>query len=78
MSKTPYKQSGEPDRNLTISGLYPALTQEQQADAEYRLLKYLDVVKHIFERICRENPRLLTELERRATLRKKGNLKAKR
>ena len=72
MPKTPYKQSGVIDRELTISDLYPELTHEQQADAEYRLLRYLGVVKHIFERICRESPKLLTELERRATLRRKG------
>lgn len=77
MSQTQRKQIEKPIRDLRISDLYPALAQELQSDAEYRLLKYLGIVKGIFERICRENPKLLTELARRATLRKKRNLKAK-
>lgn len=57
-------------KKITIADLYPELSPEQQADAEYRLLGYLAVVKRIFERICREKPKVLTELERRATLRR--------
>lgn len=60
--------------SITIVDLYPELTPEQQADAEYRLLGYLEIVKRIFERVCREHPHILTELERRAMLRKKENL----
>ena len=56
----------------TIVDLYPDLTPEQQEDAEYRLLGYLAIVKRIFERICRERPGILTEFERRATLRRQG------
>jgi hypothetical protein len=56
---------------MTVADLYPELTPEQQADAEYRMLGYLAVVKQIFESICRDKPEILTELERRATLRKK-------
>ncbi|HSK73516.1 MAG TPA: hypothetical protein VK892_17600 [Pyrinomonadaceae bacterium] len=59
------------DREITIDDLYPDLSPEEQREAEYRLLRYLAVVKRIFERISRENPELLTELERRAMLRKK-------
>lgn len=54
--------------NFTIADLYPGLTPEQQADAEYRLLGYLSIAKRIFVRVCREEPDILTELERRATL----------
>ena len=56
--------------DITIADLYPNLSPEQQAEAEYRLLRYLAIVKRIFERICKEHPELLTELERRAMLRK--------
>lgn len=72
MSETPDQQSNDSD-NITITDLYPELTPEQQADAEYRLLGYLEIIKRIFERVCRENPEILTELEERATLRKTGN-----
>ncbi len=58
------------DGEITITDLYPELSPEQQKEAEYRLLRYLAVVKDIFERIVEENPKLLTELERRAMLRK--------
>lgn len=56
--------------NITIADLYPDLSPERQAEAEYRLLRYLALVKRIFERVARERPELLTELERRAMLRK--------
>jgi RIO-like serine/threonine protein kinase len=59
------------DGEITIADLYPDLTPEQQAEAEYHLLRYLAVVRTIFERIAKENPELLTELKRRAMLRKK-------
>jgi hypothetical protein len=62
-----YRQS---DGEIEISDLYPNLSSEQQTEAEYRLLRYLALVKDIFERICEENPNILTELERRAMLRK--------
>ncbi len=64
------QQFEESDDEITIADLYPNLTSEQQAEAEYRLLRYLAIVKRIFERVVRENPKLLTELERGAMLRK--------
>lgn len=73
MSQIPKKQYKDVAGELTISDIYPALTPEQQADAEYRLLQYLGIVKRIFERISLENPKLLTEIERRATLRIRKN-----
>ena len=69
MSEKPHKQFNGSD-NVTIADLYPDITSEQQDDAEYRLVGYLEIVKRIFERVCRENPEILTELEERATLRK--------
>ena len=55
---------------ITVADLYPNLSREQLAEAEYRMLRYLAVIKDIFERIAQENPKLLTELEQRAMLRK--------
>ncbi len=60
--------------DITIADLYPDLSPERQAEAEYRLLRYLSLVKRIFERIARERPDLLTELERRAMLRKERHV----
>jgi len=72
MPEKPDRQFKDSD-NVTIADLYPELTSEQQADAEYRLLGYLGIVKRIFEKVCRERPDILTELERRAMLRKTRN-----
>lgn len=70
MSEKPDHQFDGSDK-ITIADLYPELTSEQQADAEYRLLGYLEIVNRIFEQVCLERPDILTELERRAMLRKK-------
>lgn len=67
----PEKDCRQSGADITITDLYPDLPSEEQEKAEYRLLRYLTVVKRIFERIAQENPKLLTELERRAMLRKK-------
>ena len=72
MPQKPDQQFDNSD-TIAISDLYPELTSEQQADAEYRLIGYLAVVKRIFDRVSRENPEILTELERRAMLRKNGS-----
>jgi hypothetical protein len=61
------------ESDITIADLYPDLSPEEQAEAEYRLLRYLAVVKEIFEEICESKPEILTELERRAMLRKERN-----
>jgi len=67
MSKKDYRRF---ERDITIADLYPDLSPEQQQEVEYRMLRYLAVVKEIFEEICESKPELLTELERRAMLRK--------
>lgn len=67
MTEKHYRQS---NGRITIGDLYPELLPEQQAEAEYHLLRYLALVKRIFERIAREKPELLTKLEHRAMLRK--------
>ena len=38
-------------QEITISDLYPDLTEAQQAEAEYYLNGYIDVVRRIFERV---------------------------
>jgi hypothetical protein len=65
------KDFPQPEDDITVADLYPDLSPEQQAETEYRLIRYFALVKRIFERITREQPELLTELERRAMLRKK-------
>lgn len=59
------------EKEITIADLYPELSPDEQTLAKENWLRYLQVVRRIFERICEENPKLLTELERRAMLRKK-------
>ena len=71
MPEKDYRQP--PDGDIRIADLYPDLSPEEQRETEYRLLRYLAVVKDIFEEICESNPKLLTELERRAMMRKKRN-----
>lgn len=48
--------TGHTEQAVSIADLYPELTPEQQAEAEYYLNRYLEIVKDIFER-----PRNLTE-----------------
>lgn len=71
MPEKDYRQFGG---EITIADLYPELSPDERTEAEYRMLRYLAVVKDIFERIARENPKLLTELERRAMLRKQRRM----
>ncbi len=61
------------EKEITVSDLYPELSPEQQAEAKENWLRYLAVARRIFEYICREKPEILTELERRAMLRKSKN-----
>lgn len=61
------------ERDITIADLYPDLSPKEQEEAEYRMLRYLSVCKEIFEEICESQPEVLTELERRAMLRKEKN-----
>lgn len=66
MSQKPFSTENE----TSAADLYSELTIEQQKEAGYYLLRYLAVIKRIFERVSRENPKLLLELEKRARLRK--------
>jgi hypothetical protein len=38
-------------QEVTISDLYPELNQQEQAEAEHYLVRYLELVRGIFERI---------------------------
>lgn len=67
------ENSSRNEKEITISDLYPQFTLEEQTAAEENWLRYLAVVRRIFEHVCREKPEILTELERRAMLRKSKN-----
>ncbi len=41
------------ENEITIAKFYPELSPEQQAEAKFYLLGYLDVIRRIFERISR-------------------------
>ncbi len=69
----PENESSQFEGDIIIADLYPDLSLDELAEAEYRMLRYLAVVKAIFERICQENPKLLTKLERQAMLKKERN-----
>lgn len=66
----PENKKEQPEGEITIADLYPDLSPEEQVEAEYRLLRYLAVCREIFEEIYESQPEVLTELERRAMLRK--------
>jgi hypothetical protein len=67
----PEKNDRQFNGDINISDLYPDLTPDEQREAEYRLLRYLEVVKEVFDEICASKPEILTELEQRAMLRKR-------
>ncbi len=59
------------EKKLTIASLYPELTSAEQDEAGENLRRYLAVVKRIFDHISEHNPEILTELRRRARLRRR-------
>lgn len=64
--------SREKATTITIADLYPDLTAEEQREAEENLRRYLEVIKRIYEYVAENKPKVLTELQKRARLRKKG------
>jgi len=58
------KTSPEKPHKLRISDLYPDLTEAEQAEAEYYLNGYVEVVRRIFERVHN-----LTDTDRGDTMR---------
>lgn len=59
---------------ITIADLYPDLTIEEQAEAENNLVRYLGVIKRVFDYISEQNPKILTEVKRRARLRREKGI----
>ncbi len=58
------------ENNIPIADLFPSLRPEDQREAEENVRQYLAVVRRIFEHVQANNPKILTELRRRARLRK--------
>jgi hypothetical protein len=44
------KNTAKSEDEINIDGLYPHLNLEQQEEAEYRLIRYLEIIRGIFER----------------------------
>ena len=60
------------EKLITITDIHPDLTAAEQREAEENLRRYLGLVKRIYEHVVTNNPRILTELRKRARLRKNG------
>ena len=58
------------EKTISLSELFPQLSEEEQREAEENLRQYLAVVRRIFEHVQANDPKILTELRRRARLRK--------
>ena len=72
------KQNNKRKENISpLTKLFPTLTPKQLVEAEYSFRQYIRIVRRIFERIKRERPEILTELEKRARLRKQQHAKKK-
>lgn len=65
------KQNNQNIENVSpLEKVFPDFTSKQLEEAEYTLHQYIRIVRRIFERIKRERPEILTELKKRARLRK--------
>jgi hypothetical protein len=53
------------EKRMTIQEIYPDLSPEEQAEAEYNLREYALLVWRIYERVKRDNPEILTEMLKR-------------
>ncbi|MEQ1762144.1 MAG: hypothetical protein ABL984_03255 [Pyrinomonadaceae bacterium] len=62
------------NETTSLAKIYPHLSEEELREAEENLMQYLAVVRRIFDRIKRENPKVLTDLRRRANVRKETAL----
>lgn len=70
-TENPFVMSRNEVNKITIADVYPHLSSEEQREAKEHLLRYLDVVRQIFQHITDEKPELLRELRRNARLRKR-------
>lgn len=68
----------EADNTSDIAHTYPEPPRRELNDAEDSLRRYLKVVRQIFEQVQGDKPDFLTELRRRARLRKEIALKQAR
>ena len=59
-------------RPISIVDLFPDLTTEEQAGAEYAFKQYLYLVWRICERLSAESPALLTHLLREANVKEQN------
>jgi hypothetical protein len=66
-----FKMPKSPTPSEFLATLYPHLSPQEQREAEENLRRYLSIVRRIFEQARANNPQLLTELRRRATVRKR-------
>ncbi len=55
---------------ITVAEAFPKMGEEDVGEVKETVRRYLMVVRHVFDHIHKENPRILTELRRRAKLRK--------
>lgn len=62
------RRAFQPERKITIADLYPELSAEERAEAEYNLQRFARLVWRIFERVLRENPERLTKEIEKARL----------
>lgn len=58
---------------VSIVDLFPDLTAQEQAAAEYNFKQYIDLVLRIYERCSHETPGLLTEQLKLANVKKPRN-----
>ncbi len=56
---------------MTLAGYFASLPEAERVEAEKKIRRYLAVVRDIFETSARRDPKILTELSRRARLRKR-------
>jgi orotidine-5'-phosphate decarboxylase len=62
------------EKITTVADLYPDLTADEQRAAVENLRRYLNVVKLIYEYVAANDQKILTELRKRARLRKRREI----
>lgn len=70
MKKLFFVMPDNTEKSISLNELFPELSGEEQREAEENLRQYLAVVRRIFEHVQAHDPKILTELRRRARLRK--------
>jgi hypothetical protein len=75
LNQTHFDMSKTKEKPTTIADLYPDLTAEEQRNAVENLRHYLSVVKLIYEHVAANEPKILTELRKRARLKRKRRIR---